>query len=175
MVQRSFLKLWSYPNPYRTRGKEIADVIVVCGDNVIVFSDKASVYRDDEQITSWSRWYRRTVTDSVKQLSGALRILTQENPTIYLDERASQAFPFELPSLTQRRIHLVAIARAELEGSAHWPGLIFDSAASPETPFRIGSLQVRDRPVHVFGALSNGRAPRRTRYNFRFCCVPLST
>jgi hypothetical protein len=153
MVERSFLKPWSYSNPYRTKGKEIADVIVVCGDDVIVFSDKASVYCDDGQITSWSRWYRRTVSDSVKQLSGALRILTQENPTIYLDERASQSFPFELPLLAQRRIHLVAIARAELECLTPWPGLFFDSTASPEKPFRIEPLQVRDRPIHVFDAL----------------------
>src|SRR5262249_10845593 len=124
--------------------------------DVIVFSDKASVYRDDERTIGWDRWYRRTVADSVKQLSGAHRILTQANSAIYVDEHASQALPFELPASAQRRIHLVAVARPELEDVARWPGLVFDSAASPAKPFRIGQLQVRDRPVHVFDALSMG-------------------
>jgi hypothetical protein len=154
IAERSFLKLWSYPNPYRTKGKEIADVIVVCGDDVIVFSDKASVYRHDDQMIGWNRWYRRAVTESVKQLSGAYRLLTDEKPAIYLDERASQAFPFALPSTRQRRLHLVAVARAEMESLAQWPGLSFDNTAGPQKPFCIGLLKVRHRLVHVFDSLT---------------------
>ena len=67
-AQRSFLKLWSYANPYRATGKEIADLLVIFGNDVIVFSDKQSTFRDDGY--GWQRWYRRTVTASIKQLSG---------------------------------------------------------------------------------------------------------
>src|SRR5258708_28364024 len=109
LAERTFLKLWSYANPFRAAGKEIADLIVVFGNDVVVFSDKASAYRHKIQTIAWERWFRRAVADSVKQLSGASRILADGDARIYVDDSASQAFPFALPPVQDRRIHLVAV------------------------------------------------------------------
>ncbi|MHB1524649.1 MAG: hypothetical protein ACYCYB_11930 [Candidatus Dormibacteria bacterium] len=38
--ERSFLKLWSYANPYKDDGKELCDVLAVFGDHVFVFFDR---------------------------------------------------------------------------------------------------------------------------------------
>jgi hypothetical protein len=156
LAERSFLKLWSYPNPFRAPGKEIADLIVVFGDDVVVFSDKATSYRVADQTVAWERWFRRAVSDSVKQLSGASRILADEDARIFVDDRASQAFPFALPPIRHRRVHLVAVAGTELEPAEPaeaWPGLTFDSAViGAERPFCLGRLRARDRLVHVFEA-----------------------
>jgi hypothetical protein len=152
-AQRSFLKLWSYANPYRATGKEIADLLVIFGNDVIVFSDKQSTFRDDGY--GWQRWYRRTVTASIKQLSGAYRVLAIDNQTIYVDERASQALPFKLPAPDQCRIHLLAVARVDLKSrSLHpSPGLRFDgSVAGSGKPFCVGPLKVGERVVHIFDA-----------------------
>ena len=34
------LNLWSYPNLFFRPGKELCDLLVVCGDEILVFSDK---------------------------------------------------------------------------------------------------------------------------------------
>ncbi len=47
LARKTFLNLWSYPNVYidkkqngRGVGKELCDLLVVCGDHVLIFSDK---------------------------------------------------------------------------------------------------------------------------------------
>ncbi|MDE0307012.1 MAG: hypothetical protein OXI87_19340 [Albidovulum sp.] len=47
LAENSFLNLWSYPNPFRDQkkgikgdGKEICDLLVVCGAFIIIFSEK---------------------------------------------------------------------------------------------------------------------------------------
>ncbi len=37
----SFLKLWTYPNLFKKRAKELTDLLVVFGQDVIIFSDKS--------------------------------------------------------------------------------------------------------------------------------------
>jgi hypothetical protein len=153
IAERSFLKLWSYANPHRARGKEIADLLVVFGNDLVIFSDKQSTYRDDSH--GWRRWYRRTITESIKQLSGAYRFLSADTPAIYVDDRASRAFPFKLPASDQCRIHLVAVARVAREGTGpnRWTGLQFDNTISGfGKPFCLGPLKVQNHLVHVFDA-----------------------
>ena len=47
LCDRSFLSLWSFASPSRDQkadakgdGKELCDLLVVCGDDILVFSDK---------------------------------------------------------------------------------------------------------------------------------------
>jgi hypothetical protein len=49
LCEGTFLNLWSYPNLYKDQGKkggnsdgkELCDLLVVCGNDVIIFSDKS--------------------------------------------------------------------------------------------------------------------------------------
>ncbi len=48
LADSTFLELWSYPNTFIDKrsaptadGKELADLLAVCGDDVIIFSDKS--------------------------------------------------------------------------------------------------------------------------------------
>src|SRR5437660_5847188 len=154
LALRTFLKLWSYPNPFRAPGKEIADLLVVFGDEVIVFSDKASIHGKGEPVLAWQRWYERTVAESIKQLAGAIRPLTDPLASVYVDGRATQAFPFTLPAPEKRRLHLIAVVHPDRNPKAqpqNWPGLSFDSAVlGAESPFRVGRLAAKSLPVHLF-------------------------
>lgn len=38
--ERSFLKLWSYPNPHKDDGHELCDLLAVIGDTVFIFFDR---------------------------------------------------------------------------------------------------------------------------------------
>lgn len=158
LSERTFLQLWSYPNPFRAPGKEIADLLVVFGNDLIVFSDKASSFKPNKLTLAWSRWYGRTVAKSVKQLAGAVRTLTDPMGCVFVDDLAMKAFPFSFPTVENRRLHLIAVTHPDHTPSKSidsWPGLIFDADVDgPEQPFHVGKLLAKKTLVHLFDGKS---------------------
>ncbi len=68
LCRRSFLSLWSFANLHtdqdmrdgRGSAKEFADVLVVFGDDVVIFSDKHVTFQQDQELpVAWKRWYKR--------------------------------------------------------------------------------------------------------------------
>ncbi|HEV3051879.1 MAG TPA: hypothetical protein VGX50_16345 [Longimicrobium sp.] len=151
--ERTFLKLWSYPNPFRVKGKEFADLVVVFGSEILVFSDKASRFQPVEIGLAWQRWYQRTVLESLKQLEGAVRHLTDPAATIFVDERANEALPFALPPVQDRRLHLIGVVHPDLEPlqiPPEFAGCFFDaSVAGDERPFGVGVVRAKGHFVHI--------------------------
>jgi hypothetical protein len=79
---KSFLSLWSYPNPRRGKdsGKELCDVLLVCEPDVIIFSVKEKDVTDSGDISvDWSRWHKRAVEESCKQICGAERSISNSS------------------------------------------------------------------------------------------------
>jgi len=153
LAERTFLKLWSVPNAHRAPGKEISDLIVVFGDDIVIFSDKACEFSTEPDLqTGWDRWRREAIDGSVRQLAGALRRLSGDAATIFLDARARTSLPFPLPSSGRRRFHLVAIARPSHDPEAVPPGWRALTCVAGPTgkPFEVEPLGVGDLPVHVF-------------------------
>ena len=111
LAEDSFLDLWSYPNVYRdipmggghVMGKEVCDLLVVCGDHVLIFSDKAVAWptRADTN-TAWVRWYKHAIHKSAKQVRGAQRWIAQHPDRIFLDATCSRRLPLTLPPLDRR-------------------------------------------------------------------------
>ncbi|MDE0698757.1 MAG: hypothetical protein OXH76_23300, partial [Boseongicola sp.] len=86
LAERSFLNLWSYPNPYRDQrqggtgngdGKELCDLLVVCGEHVIIFSEKTVGWPGGDIETAWCRWARKALRDSARPTNCAERWLSQ--------------------------------------------------------------------------------------------------
>jgi hypothetical protein len=79
LADKTFLNLWSYPNLFIDKkeggtgvGKELCDLLVVCGDDIIILSDKSIEWQKTVDFhVAWSRWYRRAVEKSVAQIRGA--------------------------------------------------------------------------------------------------------
>jgi hypothetical protein len=64
MCEHSFLRLWSYPNPYKDDGKELCDLLAVFEDHVFIFFDRESRHLDTQgkdKKLSWERWKRAAV------------------------------------------------------------------------------------------------------------------
>jgi hypothetical protein len=131
LADATFLDLWSYPNTFIDKrsapgaeGKELADLLVVCGDDVIIFSDKSIAWPPGEDVNlNWSRWYRRAVKKSVDQIRGAERWLRTFPERIFLDPACTAKLPIELPPLERRRVHGIAVALgAQAACSAHFGG-----------------------------------------------------
>lgn len=153
LAERTFLKLWAIPNTFYAPGKELTDLIVPFGDDVIIISDKACYF--DVKINrdlAWSRWYSRSIKDSVRQLRTAKQRIERQPDKIFIDSQANQPLPLQFSSCNTRRYHLVAIARPDLDPSSvppHWPGLTYVSDGKA-APFRIGELQTAGQIVHIF-------------------------
>lgn len=152
LAKRTFLKLWSLPNAHRAPGKELADLLVAFGDDVVLFSDKACDFSTDpDPATGWERWRREAIDGSVKQLGGALRRLSAADQRIFLDASGKAPLPFPLPPPERRRYHLVAIARPSVDPTAKpadWRPLT--CVASTAGPFEVEPQSAGGLPVHVF-------------------------
>lgn len=173
LADRTFLRLWSYPNPffqkqdgYRVLRKELADLLVVCGDDVLIFSDKAIAWPTNQSpAIAWKRWYRQAIEKSISQIRGAERQLAQYPHSIFLDTRCTQKFPIDIPTINRRRVHGIIVAtgvtdvvrefydelsgtfpiRANLKGSDH-----VDEALNISVPFSFGDVNPSGSFVHVF-------------------------
>lgn len=167
VADKIFLNLWTYPNLFKSDGKELCDLLVVCGDDVLVFSDKNIAWqKNDDFHLSWSRWYRRAVEESAIQINGAARHLREHPGELFLDAACKERFPLALPPIERRRVHHIAVALGASEAcAAHYkksrgyfpitPNLKgkghVDSASESWKPFAIGDVQPDGAFIHVFG------------------------
>lgn len=79
LCERSFLRLWTYPNLFKRAGKELSDLLVVFREEVIIFSDKSCAYPETGNAQlDWQRWFRRAVAASAHQIHEAERWISRE-------------------------------------------------------------------------------------------------
>lgn len=170
LAEKSFLNLWSYPNPYRDQGingngdgKELCDLLAVCGEHIVIFSEKTIDWPSGDIETAWSRWAKRAIQASAKQTKGAERWLAGHPERLFLDRACSAPFPIDLPPKEVRRVHRIVVANGsagachrftegrsaslkiipEIIGDAHW-------ARRESVPFAIGDIDPDGSFVHVF-------------------------
>jgi hypothetical protein len=171
LADRSFLSLWSYPNVFIDKraggkgdGKELCDLLVVCGNHVLIFSDKAVAWPDTDDVKlAWRRWYKRAVHNSVGQIRGAQRWIRQFPGRLFIDRACTRRLPIALPSVDQMQIHGIVVANgAAAACRRHFDGgsgsLMVAPAVKGEghyadddvEPFAIGDVDPSGLFVHVF-------------------------
>ncbi len=166
LADKIFLNLWTYPNLFTSAGKELCDLLVVCGDDVLIVSDKAIAWSSGADVkVAWPRWYRRAITESTAQINGAARTLPDHPDELFLDAACKERFPLTLPRADQRRVHLIAVALGASEACAEYrketPGYFaidpslkgddHDNSGAPGfKPFAIGDVQPEGSFIHVF-------------------------
>lgn len=116
LCDRSFLKLWTYPNLFKKPSKELTDLLVVFGNDVLVFSDKSCAFPlTGDSMLDWSRWFRRSVARSAHQVDQAERWLRTYPDQVFLDTRCAEPLPIRLPPLTEMRVHRICVALGALD------------------------------------------------------------
>src|ERR1700733_3070736 len=78
LCERSFLRLWSYPNPYKDDRKELCDLLAVFENHVFIFFDRESLQIDknaQDAAISWARWKRDVIDSQIRSAKGAERYL----------------------------------------------------------------------------------------------------
>lgn len=99
LCERSFLKLWSYPNPQKEDGKELCDLLVVFDDNILIFFD-----RESKRLKSgggnigvdWSRWKKEVIDKQITTAKGAARYIASKRQ-IFLSRSGETEFPIPIP------------------------------------------------------------------------------
>jgi hypothetical protein len=105
LAKRAFLSLWSYLNVYTDvgrpgpgDGKELCDLLVVFGNDVLLFSDKDCEYKVGAEVkVAWPRWYKKAIEKSAKQLAGAERLLRNFPGRFFIDKACETPMPVPLP------------------------------------------------------------------------------
>ena len=178
LAEQSFLNLWSYPCPYRDQklsdsgdGKELCDLLVVCGRYIIIFSEKTIAWPNASVDVAWRRWFKRAILKAARQAKGAERWIINHPDRVFLDRRCENPFPIDFPAPDERIIHRVVVAkgargackqrfrrgsgsliiRPAIRGSQHWSG-----PAGAVEPFRIGDIDSSGSFVHVIDEVGLG-------------------
>lgn len=166
LCQKSFLSLWSFPNVYTDEGKrgskadghELCDLLVVFGENLIIFSDKHISFNETVDIgISWKRWFRRAIQQSASQIYGAERWIQKFPLRIFLDRKCRQPFPI---AIQPKKIHRVIVARGIYQACKNYFGgrsigsLMINTTIAGDThfsfPFNIGHVAPDKGFLHVF-------------------------
>lgn len=179
LVRGSVLSLWSIPGPYiddglarNGGGKELCDLLVIFGDDVLLFSDKECAFPEDDNVkVAWARWYKRAIGKSAKQLVGASNALRRHTTRLFSDAACKKPLPLSLPKPDRMRIHLVAVAHGSVGAAQrYWeayggtPGSTGSLMLNTELisnnhelkPFQIGWPSGKDCFIHVLDSLTLG-------------------
>lgn len=105
LCTKTFLSVWSYPNPKGKKGKELCDILVVCEPDIIVFSVKEVAFKETGDEVGWERWRKKAIEESCSQISGAERWILANPGVITHDGRAGLPFP-----TSNRAVHRIAVA-----------------------------------------------------------------
>jgi hypothetical protein len=175
LARKSFLKFWSWPNLFRNQGtgtnggdgKEICDLVVVFGDDVLLFSDKRIEFNDKKELgVAWARWSRSAIKESVDQVRGARRWLQSFPDRIFLDKKCTKKLPLDLPPADQMRFHSIVVCHGVEEYLNKYngePSFKFDNTIKDNDhwnsqaciPFTIGKIS-NCGFVHIFNEATVG-------------------
>lgn len=115
--EKVFMGLWSYPNPKIKTSSgtpELCDLLVVCGDNVLLFSDKNIKFNERKDLlVAWRRWERKAILESIDQLRHAENIVRDHPEKILLNDK--EPFPLAFPKKEDLKIHLICVANGIAE------------------------------------------------------------
>jgi hypothetical protein len=173
LARKAFLSLWSYPNVYSDEGrsggkgdgKELVDLLVGFGNDVLLFSDKHCAFPQAVDITvAWPRWYKRAVEKSARQLAGAEGFLRRFTDRVFIDKSCQTRLPVSLPDPSAARYFLIAVTRGGHEAAArHFGGgssgslmlnSVLEGNAHYECPFEVGFPLKGRRFVHFLDEMT---------------------
>lgn len=153
---KSFLKFWTWPNLFRDQegGKEICDLIVVFGNDVLLISDKEIEFKSEKgELVGWKRWYKDAITKSFKQTKGAERWIKTYPDRLFVDNKCTTKFPINI-DLSKAQFHHILVTHGLeniLEEKLGYGSLRFnnDINLGDTEPYKIG--KINNEPfVHVF-------------------------
>lgn len=98
LCERTFLGLWSYPNPCKDDGDELCDLLAVFENHVFIFFDRENnafnnVGVDHE--VAWKRWKKKAIDSQIRTVLGAEKYIKAKRE-IFLDSAQEVSFPLPI-------------------------------------------------------------------------------
>ncbi|TYL89967.1 hypothetical protein FXB40_34115 [Bradyrhizobium rifense] len=161
LCDRTFLKLWSYPNPYRESGKELCDLIAVFENHVYLFFDretKALMGDVGDFNLAWERWKKEAISKQIKSAKKARNHVLKNRDKIYLDAACTVPLPVKL-SQGDIFVHTIIVAHGASEACKSYSadnvsgslGIIYsDDGYDTPSPVPFVVHLERAEPVHLF-------------------------
>jgi hypothetical protein len=161
LCDRTFLKLWSYPNPFRERGKELCDLIAVFDNHVFLFFDRETKTLSggfEDFDLAWERWKKEAVIKQIKSAKKARNHVLKNRDQIYLDAACTIPLPVKLPA-SGVEVHTVVVAHGASEACKKYSnnnvsgslGIFYsdnEHVVTPSIPFVVQLDRLE--PVHLF-------------------------
>lgn len=160
LCEKSFLRLWSYPNPYKDDSHEFCDLIAVFQDHVFIFFDRrkhlADFEPEEDPSVRWERWRRGAIDRQITTAHGAERYLRAGRP-IYLDAKKSKLLPVP-PNNARMIVHKIIVAHGASEACRNFSeanvyGSLAIAYCDPTSqipnPFPFIVHIDRSNPVHI--------------------------
>lgn len=158
LCERSFLKLWSYPNPFKDDKKELCDLLAVFENHVFIFFDRENLTLSKEEndlSVSWKRWKKKVIDDQTRTAHGAERYI-KNGHAIFLDKDLTIPFPINIDR-QKMVVHKIIVAHGAKDACEKISdnnvygslGMFYVSGA-PELPFPFMIHMDKENPVHVF-------------------------
>ena len=160
LCERSFLKLWSYPNPIKDDRDELCDLLAVFENHIFIFFDRESRQLDNfdkDPMVNWNRWKKKVIDDQIRTAHGAERYI-KSGRGIFLDNALEVPFPIDIDS-DKMIIHKIIIAHGAKEACEKLSnGNVYGSLAvsygnnntQMPLPFPFMIHIDKENPVHVF-------------------------
>ena len=160
--ERTFLKLWAYPNPYKSQGDELCDVLAVFEEHVFIFSIKNISFNTEKTTNvAWERWRKKAIDASIRQVKGAEKWILKNPEKIFIDAQCTKKLPVPIDA-KNCKIHRIVVAfgaeeACKNDSQNNMNGSLAicytnskDTTKLPETfaPFHL--ILPRDEVIHVF-------------------------
>jgi hypothetical protein len=162
LCEKSFLNLWTYPNLFRKAGKELADLIVIFGNDILIFSDKSNAYpSSNDPALNWSRWFRAAIRESAEQIWKAEQSIRKNPSQIFLDSKATQPLPLQLPDAADLSFHGICVVSGASDRCTELTGqpclAVNLDVVDAGTPFTVGRITNQRGWVHIFDEVTINR------------------
>ncbi len=157
LCDQTFLRPWSYANPFKADGKELCDLIAVFENNVFLFFDRESRKFDQggDVLLTWERWKKEAITKQIRTAAGAKRYVLNHRDQIYLDANGTVQLPLHIP-MGELRIHKIIVAHGAREACQRFSssniygslGVTYNAKPSGQSRPFIIPMEKSD-PVHL--------------------------
>lgn len=158
LCERSFLKLWSYPNPFKDDRDELCDLLAVFENHVFIFFDRENLTLNKENNDpdiKWNRWKKNVIDAQTRTAHGAERYI-KSGRGIFLDKELTIPFPINI-NREKLITHKIIIAHGAKEACEKFCdanvygslGISYGNNAD-QLPFPFMIHIEKENPVHVF-------------------------
>lgn len=162
LCERTFMGLWSYPNPCKDDGDELCDLMAVFENHVFIFFDRENNAFNSTGVdheVAWKRWKRKAIDSQIRTVLGAEKYIKSER-NIFLDSAQEAPFPLSI-NHTDLVVHKIIVAhgikaaceRFSTENVHGSLGISYGTTKSPfDFPFML-DLENEDQ-IHVLDTVN---------------------